>query len=174
MAKAPGRSFRQGLTVIEIMDMFPTEETARKWFEDLIWADGRFCPHCGCTETTECNKQKKHPMPYRCNSCKQYFSAKLGTVMEDSRLPYRKWVLAIHLHMTSLKGVSNMKLHRDIGVTQKTAWFMLQRIREAFKRDDDNDPMGRPVRVDKTYVGPRRKYPSNAKRKEAEGRVRWT
>ncbi len=170
MAQAPGKSFRKGLTIIQLMDMFPTEESARTWFEGLIWADGRHCPHCGSTKTTECDKEKTHPMPYRCNDCKLYFSARIGTVMEDSKLPFRKWVLAIYLHMTSLKGVSSMKLHRDIGVTQKTAWFMLQRIREAFRRDDDNDLMGGPVEVDETYMGGRRKNMHGKKRREAEGR----
>ncbi|MYH57475.1 MAG: IS1595 family transposase [Boseongicola sp. SB0675_bin_26] len=167
MAMAPGKSFRKGLTIIDLMEMFPDELSARKWFESLIWADsGRHCPHCGCTETTECNMEKSHPQPYRCKGCKKYFSAKMGTVMEDSPLPYRKWVLAIYLHMTSLKGVSSMKLHRDIGVTQKTAWFMLNRIREAFKRDDDDEPpMGGPVEVDETFVGGRARNFSNAKRK---------
>ena len=170
MANAPGKSFRKGLTVIQLMDMFPTEESAREWFESHIWPNERHCPHCGSTNTVE-NKSKSESRPYRCRDCRQHFSAKLGTVMEDSRLPYRKWVLAIYLHMTSLKGVSSMKLHRDIGVTQKTAWFMLQRIREAFKRDDDdNDPMGGPVEVDETYMGGKRKNMSNAKRKDAEGR----
>ena len=174
MATVPGKSFRKGLSIFELQDMFPNEESARKWFESLIWADsGRHCPHCGCTETTECDTTKSYPMPYRCKGCGKFFSAKMGTVMEDSPLPYRKWVLAICLHMTSLKGVSSMKLHRDIGVTQKTAWFMLQRIREAFKRDDDNDeepPMGGPVEVDETYVGGRRKNMHKAKRKKREGR----
>ena len=168
MAKAPGKSFRKGLTFLELTEMFPDELTARKWFEELVWAEnGRHCPHCGCTETTECDTKKKHPMPYRCKGCMKYFSAKIGTVMEDSRLPYRKWVFAIYLHMTSLKGVSSMKLHRDIGVTQKTAWFMLQRIREAFKHDDDDDqpPMNGPAECDETLVGGSVRNMSNAKRK---------
>ncbi len=127
--------------------MFPNEESARAWFEGLIWADGRHCPHCGSTKTTECNTKKTHPIPYRCNDCKLDFSARIGTILEESRLPYRKWVLAIYLHMTSLKGVSSMKLHRDIGITEKTDWFMLQRICEPFQRDDDNDSMSGPVEV---------------------------
>lgn len=168
MAKAPGKSFRKGLSIIQLQDMFPDELTARKWFESIVWAGGRFCPHCGCTETTECNVEKSYPQPYRCKGCKKFFSAKMGTVMEDSPLPYRKWVLAIYMHMTSLKGVSSMKLHRDIEVTQKTAWFMLNRIREAFKRDDDDGdqtPMSGPAECDETLVGGTVRNQSNAKRK---------
>ena len=86
--------------------------------------------------------------------------------MERSKISMQKWVIAIYLHMTSLKGVSSMKLHRDIGVTQKTAWFMLQRIREAFRRDDDDDRMGGPVEVDENHVGGQRRNMSKSKRKD--------
>ncbi len=152
MATAPGKSFRKGLTILELVEMFPTEDSARKWFESIIWADGRTCPHCGSRRTAECSG--KPPMPYWCRGCGKHFSVRKGTVLEGSPLPFRKWVLAIHLHMTGLKGVSSMKLHRDIGVTQKTAWFMLQRIREAFRRDDDDGPpMSGPVEADEAYIG---------------------
>ena len=163
---APGKSFRKGLTIIEIMDLFPTEASAREWVERLVWPNGRVCPHCGSADTTHAGHNN---MPYWCGACRSYFSVKTGTLMEKSPLPLRKWVLAIYLHMTSLKGVSSMKLHRDIGVTQKTAWFMLQRIREAFRHDDD-DPMDGPVEVDETYVGGKRRNKSNAKREQATGR----
>ena len=165
MATAPGKSFRKGLSIFELQDMFPTEESAREWFESIIWADGRVCPHCGCTDTFE-NPKSEPSRPYRCKGCHQHFSVRLGTILEGSPLPFRKWVLAIYLHMTSLKGVSSMKLHRDIEVTQKTAWFMLNRIREAFKRDDDDEPpMGGPVEVDETFVGGTVRNMSNARRK---------
>lgn len=164
MATAPGKSFRKGLTIVDLMAMFPTEDAAREWFEQHRWPTGRHCPHCGSTHTKETTARAT--MPYHCRDCKTYFSARIGTILEDSRLSFQKWVLAIYLHMTSLKGVSSMKLHRDIGVTQKTAWFMLNRIREAFKRDDDDEPpMGGPVEVDETFVGGTVRNQSNAKRK---------
>ena len=170
MTTAPGKAFRKGLTILELTEMFPTEDSAREWFEGIVWAKGRHCPHCGSTDTVEA-KCATASVPYRCKDCQGQFSVRMGTVMEGSPLPFRKWVLAIYLHMTSLKGVSSMKLHRDIGVTQKTAWFMLQRIREAFKRDDDdNDPMDGPVEVDETWVGGRRKNMHKAGRKKREGR----
>ena len=152
MATAPGKSFRKGLTIVDLMDMFPTDHAARDWFEKLTWPEGRKCPYCASCQTREATHKK---MPYWCSDCRSYFSVKKGTVMQGSPLSYRKWVLAIYLHMTSLKGVSSMKLHRDIGVTQKTAWFMLQRIREVFKRDDDELPMRGPTEVDETDVGGR-------------------
>ena len=90
--------------------------------------------------------------------------------MEDPRLPCRKWVLAIYLHKTPLNGVSSIRLHRDLGVTQKTASFIFQRIREAFRRDDDDEPpMGGPVEVNETCMGGKRKNMSNATAKESHG-----
>ena len=90
-------------------------------------------------------------MPYRCLKCKKYFSVRTGTIFARSHIPLQKWAIAIYLVTTSLKGVSSMKLHRDLGITQKSAWFMLHRIREAF--DIDGDTFSGIVEVDETYVG---------------------
>jgi transposase-like protein len=149
MYKAPGKAKRTGITLMQLADMFPDEETAMRWFEDRLWPNGRHCPRCKGTRTCEASHKK---MPYWCSDCRQYFSVKIGTVMQSSKLSYRKWVYAIYLHITSLKGVSSMKLHRDIGVRQDTAWHLLQRIRKAFDRNDD-DLFGGPIEVDETYVG---------------------
>ena len=130
-------------------DMFPTEESAREWFESRAWPDGRFCPSCGSTSTHAAGHTH---MPYRCSDCRAYFSVKTATVMRKSHIPLRKWAFAIYLHLTSLKGVSSMKLHRDIGVSQPCAWFMLHRIREAWSHDDLAAFAG-PVEVDETYMG---------------------
>ena len=126
---APGKHYREGIGIIELGDMFPTEKSAVKWFENLVWADGRYCPRCGCTNTKKAAKTSG--LPYYCTGCQQAFSVKIGTALERSKIPLRKWDFAIYLEMTNLKGVSSMKLHRDIKVTQKSAWFMLHRIREA-------------------------------------------
>ena len=165
--KAPGKSDRKGITVMQLADMFPTDDAAREWFEAKVWPEGRHCPRCRSTRTCEASHAK---MPYWCSDCRSYFSVKTGSVMQGSPLPLRKWVYAIYMHLTSLKGVSSMKLHRDIGVTQKTAWFMLQRIRKAWKRDDDEPPFSGPVEIDESYFGGKRKNKSNAERKIAEGR----
>ena len=146
--KAPGKAHRKGITMMQLADLFPTEESAREWFENRIWPGGRHCPRCGSGRTCESAHSK---MPYWCTDCRSYFSVKTGTVMECSVLPLRKWVYAIYLHLTNLKGVSSMKLHRDLGITQKTAWFLLQRIRKAFENDDK--PFGGPVEIDETYMG---------------------
>ena len=147
--KAPGKAHREGITLMQLTDMFPDEGSARTWFEGLVWSTGRYCPRCGSTRTHECSHVKS---PYRCTDCRAYFSAKTGTIMDSSRLPFRKWVFAIYLECTSLKGISSMKLHRDIGVTQATAWFMLHRIREVWATDKAEHFSG-PVEVDETYVG---------------------
>ena len=153
MAKAPGRSDREKISVVELFEMFPTEDAAREWFESKIWPDGRRCPRCGHDKTAEC--APGHPMPYRCYRCNRHFSVRIGTILERSKVPFRKWAVAIYMHLTNLKGVSSMKLHNDIKVTQKTAWFMLQRIRKAFDNDDDW-PFGGPVEVDEAYFGGKR------------------
>ena len=102
-------------------------------------------------------------MPYWCTDCRSYFSVRTGTAIEKSRVPLRKWAIAIYLELTSLKSINSMKLHRDIGVTQSTAWFMLHRIREAWAQKDDGLYRG-PVEVDVTYMGGTRQNMKAAKR----------
>ena len=160
--KAPGKKYREGMSIVEMMDMFPTEDVAREWFESVIWPNGRHCPKCGCTETNEVPNAK--PMPYHCKGCRSYFSVKTGTAMQSSKVPLRKWAIAIYLCLTSLKSVSSMKLQRDLGVSQPTAWFMMHRIREAWG-EDDGEPFDGPAEVDETYFGGKRKNMSNAQRR---------
>ncbi len=148
---APGKSEREGVTLVQLMDLFPDEETATRWFEHVMWPAGRACGHCGSTRTHEVRNAK--PMPYRCSDCRSYFSVRTGTVLAHTKVPLRKWAIAIYLEMTSLKGVSSMKLHRDIGVRQSTAWFMLHRIRQAFGPRHPHPPYKGPVEVDETYMG---------------------
>ena len=164
---APGKSYRKGMTLVQMMDMFPTEEEATEWFEECIWPDGeRKCGKCGSTKTRPASHAT---MPYWCSDCRSYFSVRTGTVMANSRIPMRKWAIGIYLCLTSLKSVSSMKLHRDLGISQPSAWFMMHRIREAWAGEVDG-PFDGPVEFDETYMGGKRKNKSNAKRAEAEGR----
>ena len=147
--QAPGRADRQGLTLIELFDLFPDDEAAERWFEAQMWPDGPTCPDCKTQNAAVVSG--KHRMPYHCRDCRQYFSVKKGTVMHKSPLGYRKWAIAVYQVATSLKGVSAMRLHRDLGVSYPTAWYMLHRIRAALETGElrfDGD-----VEVDETYVG---------------------
>ena len=165
---APGRDHREGISLIELAEKFPNEDAARAWFESILWPDGvRRCPTCTGDNTHKCSHKT---MPYRCRDCRKYFSVKTGTLMAGSQLPLLKWVYAIYLDTTSLKGVSSMKLHRDLKITQKTAWHMLQRIREAFAAQGPTVQFEGPVEVDETYVGGRRRNMAKSKRAQLHGR----
>ena len=150
MQQAPGKFHRIGISLIDLFAMFPDDETATRWFESVVWEDGRYCGKCGSTRTKPVKNSK--PMPYWCSDCRSYFSVKTGTAIAKSNVPMQKWCIAIYLCLTNLKSVSSMKLHRDIKVSQPTAWFMLHRIREAWMHDSDDDFSG-PVEVDEAYFG---------------------
>ena len=121
---------REGISLTKLTDLFPDEAAARAWIEAQSWPEGRHCSYCGSHNTTGLKNEK--PMPYRCKDCRKHFSVKTGTIMMGSNLPLRKWVFAIYLMTTSLKGVSSMKFHRDLGMTQKSAWLLAQKIRAAY------------------------------------------
>ena len=161
--KAPGKAHREGLSLIEVMDIFSTEDAAREWIESVIWPDGRCCGKCQSTRTRQASHKT---MPYWCTDCRSYFSVKTGTPLASSNIPLRKWAIAIYLCLTSLKSVSSMKLHRDLKISQKSAWFMLHRIREAWMPKGGGKPYDGPVEIDETYMGGKRANMSNAKRKE--------
>lgn len=162
----PGKAHRQGPSLIELADLFPDEQAARDWIEGQRWPDGAHCPHCGSARVSAVASGK--PMPWRCRDCRKHFSVRTGTVMAGSKLPLRKWAFAVYLCATSLKGVSSMKLHRDLNITQRSAWFLAHRIREAFEAE--GGLFAGPVQVDETYMGSKRKNMPKAKRETLEGR----
>ena len=129
---------------------------AREHLEAILWPDGPVCPHCGEYENIKKLKGKSHrPGLHACNSCRGHFTVTVGTVLERSKIPLNKWVLGFHLMAASKKGMSAHQLHRMLGVTYKTAWFMAHRIREGM-RDLSPDPVGggnKVVEADETYVG---------------------
>ena len=130
---------------------FPDEASAEKFFAERRWGkDGkkRHCPHCGSVRTVTMN----HKMPYRCKDCRKFFSVRTKSVLAESNVPLHKWLMAMYLLNTNLKGVSSMKLARDLDITQKTAWFLAHRIRKAFE-DQQDAKFVSPVEVDETYMG---------------------
>lgn len=135
------------ISTFELFQMFPDQESARTYFEARRWPDGATCPACG--EAGRIGTRKGGF--YRCNACLLDFTVRTGTIFERSKVPLHKWLYAMYLLVTARKGISSVQLHAQIGVTQKTAWFMLQRLREAC----GNDPteLAGIVEIDETYVG---------------------
>ena len=107
----PGRAHRRGITLPKLFEMFPDDEAARHWLEAQRWSEGRQCPHCDGERTVPV----KHPhVPYRCKDCRKHFSVRTGTAMHRSHVGYQKWVLAMFLMSTGLKGTASMKVYRDL------------------------------------------------------------
>ena len=152
--KAPGKHHRTGISMLELARMFPDEQSSREWFETQRWEDERRCPRCDSTRTSHASHKT---MPYWCTPCRKYFSVKTNTVLVSSKVPLQKWVWAIYLEVTRLKGVSSMKLHRDLYLPQDTAWFMLHRIRESWAGFAAGVAFAGPVEVDETYIGGKEK-----------------
>lgn len=166
--KSPGKSERKGISLIEIMRMFPDDDAAEKWFVNKRWPNGVNCPHCGSINVQTGAKHKT--MPFRCREkeCAKRFSAKTGTVMEGSKLGFQAWMIATYQMTTSLKSVSSMKLHRDLNINQRSAWFLAHRIRTALT--EKAAKFSGPIEVDETYFGGKRDRMHNSKRKQLEGR----
>ena len=166
--KGPGKADREGISLKQLMAMFENDEKSREWFESKIWPQGPYCPRCG-SFNVQCGI-KHTTMTHRCRDCtgKPRFSVKTGTVMHSSKLGYQTWGIALYLVMTSLKGVSSMKLHRDLEITQKSAWHLAHRIRRALEVGEAS--FSGPVEADETYIGGKRKNMSTARRKDMTGR----
>lgn len=163
--------------------IYHDSNAAREHLESLHWPDGAVCPHCGESErVTRLTSATARAGLHKCNACRKQFTVTVGTIFEDSKIPLNKWMLAFRLMAGSKKGVSAHQLHRSLGITYKSAWFMAHRIREAM--DIDGGALGGPceiVEADETYVGGKAKnraYRAPAPKKpvvalvQHEGRVR--
>ena len=140
--------------------IFQDAEKARVWLEKLLWADGRACGYCGAVD--ESTELPSRPGYYQCNACRKQFTVMVGTVFERSHIPLNKWLMAAFLLCASKKGISAHQMHRMLGITYKSAWFMMHRLREAMKPAKPG-PMGgegKVIEADETYVGKRDGKPS--------------
>ena len=134
--------------MIELSEMFPTEKAAEDFFVKARWPNGVRCPRCDAANIQ--GRETRKPQPYRCRSCRKDFSVKTDSLMHNSPLGCRTWLLAIYLLTTNIKGVSSTRLRRELGITQKSAWHLAHRIRENFQ---DYEWMEGPIELDEAYFG---------------------
>ena len=146
--KAPGQHYRKGISLLQLTKMFPNEEVAEQWFIQQRWPSGVTCVQCESKNIQE--RKTRKPQPYRCRDCRKDFSVKTDTLMHNSKLTLQQWAFAMYQMSTSLKGTSSMKLHRDLDITQKSAWHVGHRIRSMWEMTQQ---VSGPVEVDETYLG---------------------
>jgi transposase-like protein len=135
------------ISTFELFAMFPDQETARVYLEGRLWPGGPRCPVCGLGQRITVRTGGY----YRCNQCKEDFTVRTGTIFERSHVPLHKWVYAMYVLVTAREGISSMQLAKEIGITQKSAWFVLNRLREACGKDLKN--LQGLIEIDETYVG---------------------
>jgi transposase-like protein len=148
-------------TLADFLEHFQDEDTCREHFTAIRFSNGEYCPHCGHTKIYTFTNGRR----YRCGGCKQDFTIKTGTVFGESKLPIKKWFIAIYLLSTSSKGISSVQLAKQVGVTQKTGWFMDHRIRSAMKQNKGQ--LFGTIECDETFVGGK---PRNKSNKSIRGR----
>ncbi len=136
-------------TLLQMMRALPDEQAAIDHFRAIRWRHDAFCPHCGSTKVYHFSDHRTH----KCGDCRKRLSIKVGTIFEDSKIELRTWMLAIWLISSHKKGIASTTLAKDLGVTQKTAWFMLHRLRYAARTQSFDRPLDGEVEVDETYVG---------------------
>lgn len=151
------------MNLIDVAQQFSSEDKAREFLEQKRWPDGTVCPHCGLVgeafRLTPTKKGKTHVRKgvWKCSGCRKEFTVSVGTIFEDSHIPLHKWLMAYHLLCASKKGMSAHQLHRMLGITYKSAWFMAHRIRYTMKQEPLSSKLKGTIEVDETYVGGKEK-----------------
>ncbi len=164
------------INLATLAEHFSSEEKARELMEKMLWKDGVTCPHCNAKEAyriqaKEGSKTGARKGLRKCAECRKQFTVTVGTIFEDSRIPLNKWLLAIHLICSSKKGFSAHQLHRSLGITYKSAWFMAHRIRYAMTQEPLFSKLNGTVEVDETYVGGKAKnMHKSVREKRIQGR----
>lgn len=145
--------FANFTSLFDLFEAFPDEQACLDHLRDIRWRDGEFCPHCNGGRIYHFSDGKT----FKCGDCRQRFSIKVGTIFHDTKLPLRKWFMAIWLITNHKKGIASTTLARDLKITQKSAWHVLHRLRHAARTQSFNAPLDGPVEGDETYVGGKEK-----------------
>jgi transposase-like protein len=136
-------------SLMQMMEAFPDEQTCINHLRAIRWKSGEFCPYCGGTTLYHFSDNRTH----KCAECRQRFSIKVGTIFEDTKLPLRKWFIAIWLITSHKKGIASVQLAKDLKITQKSAWFVLHRLRHAARTQSFAAPLEGDIEIDETYIG---------------------
>ncbi len=149
------------LNLATLSVLFANENKAREFLEAKRWPKGPVCPRCDSTKayalTAKANSRRPvRPGVYKCGACRNQFTVRIGTIFEESKIPLRKWLMAIHLMTSSKKGISSHQIAREVGITQKSAWFLCHRVREAMRQEPMAGMLKGQVELDETYVGARK------------------
>ncbi len=140
-------------SLFDLMDAFPDEQSCLDHLRVIRWKAGEFCPHCGCDRIMHFSDRKT----FKCSDCRQRFSIKVGTIFQDTKLPLRKWFMAIWLISNHAKGIASTTLAKDLKITQKSAWHVLHRLRHAARTPSSAAPLAGEVEADTTFVGGKEK-----------------
>jgi transposase-like protein len=173
-AKNPPTGTDADLTLATLSAIFSDEDKGRAFLEAKRWPNGPVCPHCQSSEAytltaKEGSKSPVRPGVYKCKACRKQFTVRIGTIFEESKIPLSKWLMAIHLMTSSKKGVSSHQIARETGITQKSAWFVNHRIREAMTQAPLAEMLEGIVEVDETYVGGKPRKGDGKRHKRGRG-----